>query len=231
MVPLLALEAVTRSFAIGPETVHALSGVSIEIQQGESVSITGPSGSGKTVLLNIMGLLDQPTDGRHWFAGRDVSRASDDERTLLRNRLVGFVFQSPFMLPRLSVAENVALPLLYRRVAPREALAEAAHALERVGLADLAARPPAGLSGGQVQRAALARALVGHPDMILADEPTAALDEAASEQVLSLLLNLHREEGATVVLVTHKREDAARCARQLRLSAGRFEPAPGPGAR
>ncbi len=228
--PLFQLDRIDRRFKVGPVTIEALRGVSLEVRPGELVSISGPSGSGKSVLLNLLGLLDRPTSGRHLFGGRDLAAASDDERTLLRNRRIGFVFQAAPMLPRLTALENVALPLHYRRLPPREALAAARDQLARVGLADRAGHRPHQLSGGQLQRVAIARALVGAPDLVLADEPTAALDPDTTEEILALLLGLNRADGVTVLLVTHQRAHAERCPRRLVLTAGRLEPAPEPAA-
>lgn len=223
MTPLVSLEGIGRRFRIGPETIDAVKDVSLEIQRGELVSITGHSGSGKTVLLNIVGLLDRPTKGRYLLLGRETNRVGDDELTILRNRRIGFVFQSSHMLPRATVAENVAVPLIYRRLPPKQALAESRTQLKRVGLAELAERKPNELSGGQLQRVAFARALVTRPDLILADEPSAALDPESAEQIMMLLMGAHRSDGATVILVTHKHADALRCPRQFVMREGHLE--------
>lgn len=205
-------------------TLEVLRDVSLEVRRGELIAITGESGSGKTVLLNIVGLLDVPTEGRYEFAGRNVAGLDDDQRTILRNRMVGFVFQNAFMLPRLTARENVAVPLVYRHVPTKAALKQAQQLLERVGLADFGGHKPHQLSGGQLQRVAIARALVGQPEIILADEPCAALDDHSAEEVLSLLFDLNREDGGTVILVTHDIASAAQCQRRYSLENGVLMP-------
>lgn len=228
MLPLITLEHVTKRFTFGRETIDAIRDVSLTLFPGDTLAVTGPSGSGKSVLLSILGLLDTPTEGSHRFGGRDVARLSDDERTRLRNLKIGFVFQSPLMVERLSVLDNVALPLTYRGVEVRIAREQALEKLATVGLADRADHPPKDLSGGQLQRATIARALVGKPELVLADEPTAALDEVTSDQVMELLLELNRSTRTTLVLVTHKSADAARLGRRLALQPGAFRPVAAP---
>lgn len=222
MIPVVELHQVSKSYRLGPQEVPALKEVSLRIDPGEFVAITGASGSGKTTLLNLLGLLDRPDEGTYTLDGREVASFSDDELTLLRNRQIGFVFQHAPMLPRFSVEANVAVPLLYRGVTFPEALLAAKLMLGRLGLADVADRKPAQLSGGQLRRVGVARALVGKPRLILADEPTAALDEEAVEDVLTLLLEAHRESETALVLITHDRAAAARAGRQLVLAAGRL---------
>jgi putative ABC transport system ATP-binding protein len=199
---------------------------------GEFVAITGPSGSGKSTLLNLLGLLDRPDEGTYRLDGRDVSTLNDDERTWLRNRKLGFIFQAPPMFPRLTALDNVAVPLRYRGLRAAAAREAALAALAKVGLAGASRQLPAQLSGGQLQRVAIARALVGRPMLILADEPTAALDVQTADEVIRLLRDLHRETGAAVVMITHELDDAAAASRHLVLADGTLrEAASAPAAR
>ena len=223
--PLIELVRLHKTYRVGPETVPALREVSLRIWQGEFVAITGPSGSGKSTLLNLLGLLDTPDSGVYQLDGRDVAALDDNERTLIRKRKLGFIFQSSPMLPRLTAGENVALPLLYHGINPREAEATARDALGRVGLANVADNRPAQLSGGQLQRVAIARAIVTKPKLILADEPTASLDEQTAGEILQLLRDLNRDTGAAVVMITHELADAARALRHLVLTNGHLREA------
>ena len=225
MIPIVHLEGIAKTYRVGPLTVNALSDVSLQVWPGDFVAISGPSGSGKSTLLNILGLLDRPDAGAYELDGRAVASATDDELTLMRNRKLGFVFQASPMLPRLTVEQNVALPLVYRGVKPREAGAEAHRMLVRVGLGPFARQPPADLSGGQLQRAAIARALVGQPKLILADEPTAALDARTAEEIMTLLLQFNRDAGAALVVITHDPGISARARHAFVLEAGRLQPA------
>ena len=220
--PLVALRDVARVYPRGAGEVVALAGVSLEVREGEKLAIMGPSGSGKTTLLSILGCLDRPTRGEHLFDGRRVEGLSDDELSRLRNRSIGFVFQAFHLIPQLTVAENVETPLLYERAPPAEWRARALRALERVGLAARADHRPSELSGGEAQRAAIARALVTEPRLLLADEPTGNLDSATGEEIASLLDELHAR-GRTVVLVTHNETLARRAQRLVRLRDGRIE--------
>ena len=211
-----------RAYPRGASSVVALAGVSLEIRSGEKLAIMGPSGSGKTTLLSILGCLDRPSSGEHRFEGRDVKALGDDELSRLRNRSVGFVFQAFHLIPQLTVAENVETPLLYEGAPLDEWRPRALAALERVGLADRADHRPSELSGGEAQRAAIARALVTRPRLLLADEPTGNLDTATGEEIASLLDELN-VQGATVVLVTHNEALGRRAGRVLRLRDGRVE--------
>ncbi len=218
---MIELEQVTKVYSLGRHEVRALDGVSLRVGRGEMVCIMGPSGSGKSTLMNIIGCLDRPTAGRYVLSGEDVSRFDRTKLALVRNRRVGFVFQAYNLLPRLTALQNVELPLLYRGVpgARRKELARAA--LEMVGLGEeLYRRRPAELSGGQQQRVAIARAIVGSPEVILADEPTGALDTRSGQEILDLLEELNRK-GHTVVIVTHEPEVARRCRRIVRLRDGK----------
>ena len=192
---------------MGEETVHALDGVSIAIDQGEFVAIVGSSGSGKSTAMNIIGCLDVPTSGSYHLGGVDVSTMDDDQQAEIRNKMLGFIFQQYNLLPKLSVLENVELPLLYAGLPADERRARAIRALERVGLAEKHKNLPSQLSGGQQQRVSIARALAGSPSVILADEPTGALDSRTGREVLGFLKKLNRE-GDTVVLITHDNSNA-----------------------
>jgi putative ABC transport system ATP-binding protein len=206
---------------MGGELIAALAGVSFEIQAGEFVAIIGSSGSGKSTLMNILGCLDTPSRGSYQLRGHDVRALSDDALSDLRNREIGFIFQNFQLLPRASALENVALPLVYRGVRPRERRALAKRALERVGLGHRASHKPNELSGGQRQRVSIARALVAEPSLLLADEPTGNLDTATGRDILALFDQLH-SAGNTIVVVTHEPAIASRCPRAIRLSDGRI---------
>ena len=210
---LLKTEELCKIYRMGSETVQALSGVSVEISPGEFVAVTGPSGSGKSTFMNILGCLDTPSAGRYLLGDRDVSRLASDELADVRNRLVGFVFQNFNLLPRTSALENVELPLRYSRMRRSVRHERAREVLSAVGLGDRTRHQPSQLSGGQQQRVAIARALVNRPVLILADEPTGALDTRTSVEIMHLLQELNRE-GITIVLVTHE-PDIARFARRI----------------
>ena len=220
--PLVALRDVARVYPRGASRVVALDGVSLELRAGEKLAIMGPSGSGKTTLLSILGCLDRPSSGEHLFEGKSVGSLGDDELSRLRNRAVGFVFQAFHLIPQLTVAENVETPLLYEGAALAEWRPRALRALERVGLAQRADHRPSELSGGEAQRAAIARALVTSPRLLLADEPTGNLDTATGAEIAALLDELNAQ-GAAVVLVTHNEVLGRRARRVLRLRDGRIE--------
>ena len=218
--PALSLEGVRRSYETGPLTVDVLRDLDLEVAEGDFVAIMGPSGSGKSTLMHIIGLLDRAHEGRYMLRGREVGSMPDDAVAALRNEHIGFVFQSFHLLERLNAWQNVALPLAYRGLARSAARARCQEALAQVGLSDRSMHAPHELSGGQRQRVAIARALVGDPSIVLADEPTGALDADSGAEVMDLLLRLNRERGVTVVLITHDPAVAARCARRLRLHDG-----------
>jgi putative ABC transport system ATP-binding protein len=226
---LLGLEAVSRRYDMGAEQIYALRDVSFEIRKGEYVGIIGQSGSGKSTMLNILGALDTPTDGTYKLRGSDVRKLSDDELSDLRNREIGFIFQTFQLLARTTALENVELPLVYRGLAAGKRRQMAKRALERVGLGSRMKHKPNELSGGQRQRVAIARALVTEPSILLADEPTGNLDSATGREILALFQELHAG-GNTIILVTHEAGIAAQCPRAIRLSDGRVID-DGPGAR
>ena len=220
-VPVVRTRALARTYLRGSIAVPVLEAVDLELVEGEWLAVLGPSGSGKSTLLNILGLLDRPDAGVYELAGEDVSDLGDTRRAALRNRRIGFVFQSFNLLPRTSALENVAAPLLYRGIRRAARLTQALGALERVGLADWADHDPTELSGGQLQRVAIARALVGEPALLLADEPTGNLDSRSGAEVLELFAALHRA-GTTVLMITHDPVVASRAQRRLVLDAGRL---------
>ncbi|MBI5069173.1 MAG: ABC transporter ATP-binding protein [Deltaproteobacteria bacterium] len=225
--PLLSLDRITRVYRVGSEVVRALDGVSFGVARGEWLAVVGQSGSGKSTLMNILGCLDTPSSGTYRINGRDVQGLQDDELSDLRNKEIGFVFQTFQLLSRATALANVELPLVYRGVARRERRQAAEEALRAVGLADRMHHRPNELSGGQRQRVAVARALVGEPSLLLADEPTGNLDSNTGEEIIRLFAELH-QRGHTIVLVTHEPRLAARCPRAVRLMDGRVV-ADGPG--
>ena len=216
---LIKLEDIRRYYTVGTEVVHALNGVSFEVSKGEWVAIIGQSGSGKSTLMNVLGCLDTPTAGRYWLNGKDVSHMSDNELADIRNREIGFVFQTFQLLPRETALGNVELPLIYRGLRAKQRRERARAALDQVGLSNRVTHRPNELSGGQRQRVAIARALVTDPSLLLADEPTGNLDSATGQEIIGLFEELHRA-GHTICLVTHEPTLAARCPRAIRLSDG-----------
>ena len=211
-----------RAYQMGGEPIRALDGVSLEILRNEYVAIMGPSGSGKSTMMNLLGCLDTPTGGEYWLNGLEVSRLSDDELARVRNREIGFVFQTFNLLPRATALHNVELPLVYAGVRARERRERGVEALERVGLGHRMHHRPSELSGGQRQRVAIARALVNRPSILLADEPTGNLDSATSEEIMRVFSDLHAA-GQTVIMVTHEPAIAARADRVVVLRDGRVE--------
>lgn len=217
---LIEFRQVYKIYQMGDTAVHALDGVDLTIDPGEFVAIVGQSGSGKSTAMNIIGCLDVPTSGKYFLGGVDVSTMDDDQQAEIRNKMLGFIFQQYNLIPKLNVQENVELPLLYAGLSAEERRAKAVHALERVGLADKRKNLPSQLSGGQQQRASIARALAGDPSVILADEPTGALDSRTGREVLTFLQQLNRE-GNTVVLITHDNAIATKAQRIVRLQDGK----------
>jgi putative ABC transport system ATP-binding protein len=212
----------TREYVMGAEVVHALRGVDIQIKKNEFVACMGPSGSGKSTLMNLIGCLDTPTSGEYWLNGQQVSDLSDDQLARIRNKEIGFVFQTFNLLPRADALHNVELPLIYAGMPSKERRARAARALEQVGLGDRMDHRPNELSGGQRQRVAIARALVNEPSILLADEPTGNLDSATGNEIMGLFQQLH-DSGQTIVLVTHEHDIAAHARRQIHLLDGKIE--------
>src|SRR4051795_7298136 len=215
---MLRLRGITKTYVMGDVTVHALRGVDLDIQDGELVSIMGPSGSGKSTMMNILGCLDTPTTGTYTLDDQEVSVLGDDALALVRNRKIGFVFQSFNLLARMRAVEQVELPLLYS--GSKERRKKAMEALETVGLVDRAHHKPSELSGGQQQRVAIARALVGTPSIIMADEPTGALDSKTSIEIMAIFQRLNREHGITVIFVTHEPDIAAHPNRVIHIRDG-----------
>jgi putative ABC transport system ATP-binding protein len=214
-------EGLAKTYQMGEVTVNALCGVSFEIQKGEMLSIMGPSGSGKSTLMNILGCLDRPSSGTYILDGEKVSDLSDDQLAAIRNRKVGFIFQSFNLLPRASALANVELPMRYAGINHRRQRAE--KALQSVGLGDRVHHRPSELSGGQQQRVAIARALINDPAILMADEPTGNLDSKSGKEIMELLTNLNRERGTTVIIVTHDPAIAAQTQRTIRLRDGMLE--------
>lgn len=220
MEPVIKIEDVKKIYRMGDIEVSALDGVSLQIQPGEMVAITGPSGSGKSTLMNIIGCLDTPTSGTYILDGTDVSKMSDDEQALVRNRKIGFVFQQFNLLPRTPALDQVELPMVYAGASDRKERARAA--LEAVGLGDRVHHRPNELSGGQQQRVAIARALVNNPSIILADEPTGNLDSRSGVEIMGIFKSLNRDKGLTVILVTHDQSIAAQAQRAIRVRDGQI---------
>jgi putative ABC transport system ATP-binding protein len=219
---MIRVRGLTREYVMGSETVQALRGVDLDIGRNEYVAIMGPSGSGKSTMMNMIGCLDTPTAGEYWLNGLEVSRMSDDALARVRNREIGFVFQTFNLLPRASALHNVELPLIYAGVRASDRRERARRALERVGLGDRMHHKPNELSGGQRQRVAIARALVNDPSILLADEPTGNLDSVTSAEIMAVFADLHGQ-GQTVVMVTHEADIAVHAHRVVTLRDGRVD--------
>jgi putative ABC transport system ATP-binding protein len=222
MASLIRLENIIRNFSLGQQIVKVLKGITLNIDRNEYVALMGPSGSGKSTLMNLVGCLDTPTSGKYWLNGRDISALSDNELADIRNKEIGFVFQTFNLLPRSTALENVSLPLVYAGYNASERKKRAEEVLEQVGLADRMDHRPNQLSGGQRQRVAVARALVNRPSIILADEPTGNLDTKTSLEIMKLIKDIHAA-GNTVILVTHEEDIAAEADRIIRLRDGMVE--------
>ena len=218
---MLKLENIEKAYQQGKNTIPVLHDITFHVAHGEFVAIMGPSGSGKSTLMNLIGLLDTPTSGSYFFDGTEVSRCSENMLSQIRNEKIGFVFQNFNLLPRQSALENAALPLLYAGIKPKVRRERAREALEKVGLSDRVSFLPTQLSGGQKQRVAIARAMINHPKLLLADEPTGALDTASGEQVMELFHELHKT-GVTIVMITHELEIAQHAERILTIRDGRL---------
>ena len=224
---MLSLVDIRKSYATGPVVSEILRGVRLDVNRGDLLSIVGPSGCGKSTLMNIIGLLDRPSAGAFRIKGQETGAMNDRELSALRNRSIGFVFQAYHLLPRLRAWENVALPLVYRGMAGASARRRACETLDRVGMAERTDHRPGELSGGQCQRVAIARALAGEPDVLLADEPTGALDPETAGEIMGLIAELNESERLTAVIITHDRDLARQCARRVRMHDGTLNEAPG----
>lgn len=218
---MIKLDDIRKSFYLGPVEVEILRGVDMEVRGGDLLCIVGASGCGKSTLMNILGFLDIPDKGRYIFEDREMRDLSDSDLSEIRNRKIGFVFQQFFLLPKLNAADNVCLPLVYRGTGKKERDETAMRMLEKVGMADRAGHKPSELSGGQQQRVAIARALAAGPSLILADEPTGALDKNTSRDIIELFWELNKSQGMTVILITHDPDIARECPRVLRMEDGR----------
>lgn len=222
MKPLIKITNIKRDFALGNEIVYVLKGIDLEINKGEYVALMGPSGSGKSTLMNLLGCLDTPTSGTYILNGKDVSQMQDDELADIRNKEIGFIFQTFNLLPRTTALDNVALPMIYAGHSKSERNSRATEVLKQVNLADRMDHQPNQLSGGQRQRVAIARALVNKPSIILADEPTGNLDSKTSEEIMVLLEEIHKN-GNTIIVVTHEEDIAAHAKRIIRMRDGMIE--------
>jgi len=219
---MIELAEIRKTYKLGPLDVEVLKGVSLEIEQGELLSIMGTSGCGKSTLMNILGLLDKPTSGKYILEQKEVAGLSDNDLSAIRNKRIGFVFQSFFLLSRLTAIDNVGIPLIYRGLKNREINSRSYEFLEKAGMHERANHKPSELSGGQQQRVAIARALVGKPSIILADEPTGALDTKVGKEIMDLFKRLNKEEGITIIIITHDPEIATQCARSVKMEDGKI---------
>ena len=219
---ILEMHAICKDYPMGKTVTHVLHDIDLAVSEGEYLAVMGPSGSGKTTLMNIIGCLDKPTSGSYVFDGRDITQCSANELADLRNKKIGFVFQSFNLLPKLTALDNVALPLLYGGVKKEERREMAKKALETVGLEDKLDHYPDQLSGGQCQRVAIARAIVGKPALLLADEPTGALDSASGEQIMELFAKLHKD-GSTIIMITHDKSIASHAEKIRYIRDGRLD--------
>ena len=219
---MIQLRGIRKSYRMGPTTTEVLRGVDLTLSRGDLLSIMGPSGCGKSTLMNILGLLERPTEGAYRLEGKDTGGMSDREQSDIRNLNIGFVFQSFHLLPRLTAWENVGVPLVYRGLASREIRKRGQAMLEKVGMGQRTEYRPNALSGGQQQRVAIARALVGEPSIVLADEPTGALDAQTAHEIMELLRELNANDGITTVVITHDRQIALQCTRRSRVIDGRL---------
>lgn len=217
----IALREITRDFSLGADTVKVLKGISLGVRRGEYVALMGPSGSGKSTLMNLLGCLDTPTSGTYMLNGHDVSAMEDEQLAEIRNKEIGFVFQTFNLLPRITALQNVALPMIYAGVSLSERMRRAEEALVSVGLADRMGHRPNQLSGGQRQRVAIARALINHPSIILADEPTGNLDSRTSIEIMQVFQKIH-QAGNTIIIVTHEEDIAEHAHRIIRLRDGQI---------
>ena len=216
---MINIDSLVKTFTLGEETITAVNHVSLQVEKGDFIAIVGPSGSGKSTLMNIIGLLDKADSGVYTFDGIDVTNLTDNEQAKIRNEKIGFVFQSFFLLQKLTALENVMVPLLYRGLSEKDAKAKAADMLDRLGMSDRKKHMPKQLSGGQQQRVAIARALVGNAELILADEPTGALDQSTGREIIKLLQELN-ENGQTIIIITHDNYIAHQAKRIVRIEDG-----------
>lgn len=218
---MIKMDSLVKKFSLGDETIAAVNNVSLRVNEGDFIAIVGPSGSGKSTLMNMLGLLDRADEGTYIFDERDVTQLSDDRQAEIRNQKIGFVFQSFYLLQKLTAVENVMVPLLYRGVPEKDAKAMAEEMLDRLKLADRKNHVPTQLSGGQQQRVAIARALVGKPELVLADEPTGALDQATGREIMEIFQQLN-DEGQTIILITHDSSIAKKARRVLSMEDGKL---------
>lgn len=218
---MIELKSLVRKFTLGDETIMAVDHVDLTVDRGDYIAIVGPSGSGKSTLMNMIGLLDRADEGEYFLDGTEVTSISDDMQAEIRNQKIGFVFQSFFLLPKMNAVENVMVPLLYRGIGEKEARGKAKAILTKMGLGDRMNHLPAELSGGQQQRVAIARALVGEPELILADEPTGALDSRSGRDIVALFKELN-EAGQTIILITHDEKIAKEAKRRIAITDGRI---------